>query len=71
MKTQLWTTLCGVSKRDPTNNLTAEELARATGLSVTLARERLLLSERRGLTCRDDTAEGLRFYINRFLGSSQ
>ena len=31
---------------------------------------RLLLSERAGKLCRDDTVEGLRFYPNRFLEPS-
>ncbi len=47
--------------------LTAEELSRAVGVSVVLARERLLAAERRGLACRDDSVEGLRFYTNKFL----
>ncbi|PAA61160.1 hypothetical protein BOX15_Mlig034134g1 [Macrostomum lignano] len=47
-------------------HLTAQELSRAAGLSVTLARERLLLTEAAGLTCRDDAVEGLAFYPNLF-----
>lgn len=48
--------------------LSGAEYARLTGVSVTVARERLLRAEREGLVCRDDTVEGLRFFPNRFLG---
>jgi ESCRT-II complex subunit VPS36 len=34
---------------------------------VVLAKERLLAAEGRGLLCRDDSVEGLRFYPNLFL----
>ena len=45
--------------------LTAEELSRRAGVSVVLARERLLAAE--GAACRDDSVEGIRFYHNRIL----
>jgi len=45
----------------------AEQLAQAVGISVILAKERLLATERAGKACRDDTIEGLRFYPNLFL----
>ncbi|XP_045204442.1 vacuolar protein-sorting-associated protein 36-like [Mercenaria mercenaria] len=48
-------------------SLTAEELAQLIGLSVILSKERLLLTERVGGVCRDDSEEGLRFYPNLFL----
>ncbi|KOX73877.1 Vacuolar protein-sorting-associated protein 36 [Melipona quadrifasciata] len=48
-------------------SLTAEELAQSEGISVLLARERLLVTEKRGRACRDDTIEALRFYPNLFL----
>uniref|UniRef100_A0A3Q2ZTW7 Vacuolar protein-sorting-associated protein 36 n=1 Tax=Kryptolebias marmoratus TaxID=37003 RepID=A0A3Q2ZTW7_KRYMA len=47
-------------------SLTAEELAKLLGLSVLLSKERLLLAEKMGHLCRDDSVEGLRFYINVF-----
>ncbi|XP_062513845.1 vacuolar protein-sorting-associated protein 36-like isoform X2 [Corticium candelabrum] len=47
-------------------SLTAEELARIVSISVLLAKERLLLAERKGQLCRDDSIEGLKFYPNRF-----
>ncbi|KAI2659837.1 Vacuolar protein-sorting-associated protein 36 [Labeo rohita] len=47
-------------------SLTAEEFAKLLGLSVLLAKERLLLAEKMGHLCRDDSVEGLRFYPNRF-----
>ncbi|KAM8834630.1 vacuolar protein-sorting-associated protein 36 [Synchiropus picturatus] len=46
--------------------LTAEEFAKLLGLSVLLSKERLLLAEKMGHLCRDDSVEGLRFYPNRF-----
>ncbi|XP_076224604.1 vacuolar protein sorting 36 [Nomia melanderi] len=48
-------------------SLTAEELAQSEGISVLLARERLLVTEKYGRACRDDTIEALRFYPNLFL----
>ncbi|XP_017783729.1 PREDICTED: vacuolar protein-sorting-associated protein 36 [Nicrophorus vespilloides] len=48
-------------------SLNAEELAQFLGISVILAKERLLSSERCGKSCRDDSIEGLRFYPNLFL----
>ncbi|XP_015603469.1 vacuolar protein-sorting-associated protein 36 isoform X1 [Cephus cinctus] len=48
-------------------SITAEELAQTEGLSVTLARERLLATEKAGKACRDDSIEALRFYPNLFL----
>ncbi|KAI4493194.1 hypothetical protein M0802_009611 [Mischocyttarus mexicanus] len=48
-------------------SLTAEELARSEGISVLLARERLLVTEKHGRACRDDMIEALRFYPNLFL----
>lgn len=47
-------------------SLTAEELSQHIGLSVVLAKERLLSTEKLGGACRDDSIEGLRFYPNWF-----
>ncbi|KAK3522179.1 hypothetical protein QTP70_026995 [Hemibagrus guttatus] len=47
-------------------SLTAEAFAKLLGLSVLLAKERLLLAEKMGHLCRDDSVEGLRFYPNLF-----
>ncbi|CAM9585038.1 unnamed protein product, partial [Phaeothamnion confervicola] len=44
----------------------AAQAARELGVSVTLAGEHLAESERAGLLCRDDTFEGVRFFLNRF-----
>nr|CAG4645661.1 EOG090X09MN [Lynceus sp. MCZ IZ 141354] len=52
------------------NPASAEDLAKQLGISVILAKERLLSSERIGLTCRDDSVEGLFFYPNLFLSES-
>jgi len=49
--------------------LTSEQLAQALGLSVILAKERLLLTEKMGGVCRDETLEGLKFFPNMFLTS--
>uniref|UniRef100_A0A6V7JTP5 Vacuolar protein-sorting-associated protein 36 n=1 Tax=Bracon brevicornis TaxID=1563983 RepID=A0A6V7JTP5_9HYME len=48
-------------------SITAEELAQSEGISVVLARERLMVTEKCGRACRDDTIEALRFYPNLFL----
>ncbi|XP_071087991.1 vacuolar protein-sorting-associated protein 36-like [Haliotis cracherodii] len=47
--------------------LTAEDLAKIVGVSVILAKERLLLTEKVGGICRDETVEGLKFFPNLFL----
>ncbi|KAL1505321.1 hypothetical protein ABEB36_004913 [Hypothenemus hampei] len=49
------------------NSMNAEELSQRLGISLTLAKERLLVSEKFGKCCRDDAIEGLRFYPNLFL----
>lgn len=51
-------------------SLTAEDLAQSEGISVLLARERLLVTEKHGKACRDDSIEALRFYSNLFLEES-
>ncbi|KAJ8027994.1 Vacuolar protein-sorting-associated protein 36 [Holothuria leucospilota] len=48
-------------------SLTADELAQVLGISVLLARGRLLAAEENGKACRDESVEGLRFYPNKFL----
>merc|ERR1712098_346941 len=48
-------------------SLTPEELGQQQGLSVILARERLVSAETEGVLCRDDSVEGLRFFPNLFL----
>ncbi|KAF7280317.1 hypothetical protein GWI33_006228 [Rhynchophorus ferrugineus] len=52
-------------------SLSADELASKLGISITLARERLLTSEKYGKCCRDDSIEGLRFYPNLFLNNEE
>ncbi|XP_062423042.1 vacuolar protein-sorting-associated protein 36 isoform X2 [Rhea pennata] len=51
-------------------SLTADEFAKLVGMSVLLAKERLLLAEKMGHLCRDDSVEGLRFYPNLFMTQS-
>ncbi|TPX70015.1 hypothetical protein SpCBS45565_g02068 [Spizellomyces sp. 'palustris'] len=46
------------------DGLKAVDLAPLEQVSVVLAVEQLLLTESRGLICRDDTVEGLRFFDN-------
>ncbi|XP_052078146.1 vacuolar protein-sorting-associated protein 36-like [Mytilus californianus] len=48
-------------------SMTSEELSQNAGISVILAKERLLLTEKVGGVCRDESVEGLRFYPNLFL----
>lgn len=48
-------------------SMTVEELAQSAGISVLLARERLLVTEKKGKACRDDSIEALTFYPNLFL----
>ncbi|XP_017128755.1 vacuolar protein-sorting-associated protein 36 [Drosophila elegans] len=48
-------------------SLAVEELAKQLGISLLLAKERLLVAERLGKVCRDESVEGLRFYPNLLL----
>lgn len=48
-------------------SISVEELARLLSISMILAQERLLIAERAGNVCRDESMEGLRFYPNLFL----
>ncbi|EDW19710.1 vacuolar protein-sorting-associated protein 36 [Drosophila mojavensis] len=48
-------------------SLAVEELAKQLNISLLLAKERLLVAERLGKVCRDESVEGLRFYPNRLL----
>jgi len=59
-----------VNQVESLGSLTAEELSRESGVSMILARERLLAAEAEGLLARDDSVQGLRFYTNRFLVES-
>ncbi|CAH1159769.1 unnamed protein product [Phaedon cochleariae] len=52
---------------DEKGSLSSEELSKSLGISLTLAKERLLTAEKFGKCCRDDAIEGLRFYPNLFL----
>lgn len=52
---------------EDSGSLSAEELSQNLGISLTLAKERLLTAEKNGKCCRDDSIEGLRFYPNMFL----
>uniref|UniRef100_A0A8C6QH72 Vacuolar protein-sorting-associated protein 36 n=1 Tax=Nannospalax galili TaxID=1026970 RepID=A0A8C6QH72_NANGA len=51
-------------------SLTSEEFAKLVGMSVLLAKEGVLLAEKMGHLCRDDSVEGLRFYPNLFMTQS-
>lgn len=48
-------------------SLSAQELSTLIGVSVVLAKEYLLSAEKNGRSCRDESIEGLRFYLNKFL----
>ncbi|CAH1391815.1 unnamed protein product [Nezara viridula] len=48
-------------------SLTAQELSQMLGISMLLAKERLLTTEKFGKICRDESIEGVRFYPNLFL----
>ena len=55
-----------VSTLEASEGLSAAELAETTSTPLLLARERLLLAEKKGLAVRDESLEGLRFYPNLF-----
>jgi len=48
-------------------SLSAQELSTSIGVPVILAKEYLLSIEKIGKSCRDESIEGLRFYLNKFL----
>ncbi|ALC44247.1 Vps36 [Drosophila busckii] len=48
-------------------SMAVEELAKQLGISLLLAKERLLVTERLGKVCRDESVEGLRFFPNLLL----
>lgn len=52
---------------EDSGSLSSQELSQKLGISLTLAKERLLTAEKYGKACRDDSIEGLRFYPNLFL----
>lgn len=58
------TTLPGVPELGPP--LSASDVSAALSLPLTLAKEALLVAETRGVLCRDDGPEGLRFFRNFF-----
>uniref|UniRef100_A0AC35TLA2 Vacuolar protein-sorting-associated protein 36 n=1 Tax=Rhabditophanes sp. KR3021 TaxID=114890 RepID=A0AC35TLA2_9BILA len=47
--------------------VTASKLAKEIGISVILAKEKLLAAEEESRICRDDSVEGLAFYTNKFI----
>lgn len=51
--------------------ITSSKLAENRGMSVVLATEQLLLAERHGKLCRDESVAGLRFYPNLFVEMSR
>ncbi|XP_030372756.1 vacuolar protein-sorting-associated protein 36 [Scaptodrosophila lebanonensis] len=56
-----------LEKVQAAESLAVEELAKQLGISLLLAKERLLVAERLGKVCRDESVEGLRFYANLLL----
>ncbi|XP_034480786.1 vacuolar protein-sorting-associated protein 36 [Drosophila innubila] len=56
-----------LEKVNAAESLAVEELANQLGISLLLAKERLLVAERLGKVCRDESVEGLRFYANLLL----
>ncbi|XP_038055641.1 vacuolar protein-sorting-associated protein 36-like isoform X1 [Patiria miniata] len=47
--------------------LSPDELSQSTGISILLAKGRLLAAEEAGQACRDESVEGIRFFPNLFL----
>ncbi|XP_055856158.1 vacuolar protein-sorting-associated protein 36 [Episyrphus balteatus] len=54
-------------KVEAATSLAIEELSKDMKISLLLAKEKLLVAERMGLICRDESIEGLRFYPNLLL----
>ncbi|XP_071949711.1 vacuolar protein-sorting-associated protein 36-like [Antedon mediterranea] len=51
-------------------SLSANDLSKLIGISISLAKSRLLAAEDSSKACRDETVEGLRFYPNKFITAS-
>ncbi|BES94026.1 Vacuolar protein sorting protein 36 Vps36 [Nesidiocoris tenuis] len=56
-----------VQQMERNGTLSPEELSQKLGVSLLLARERLITTEKAGKICRDESIEGHRFYPNLFL----
>ena len=51
--------------------LTAEDLSPSIGVSVKLAKKRMISAKRAGIAVKGDNVEGIRFYDNRFLNNEE
>lgn len=56
-----------ISLIEDSESMSAQQLANLLQISVFLAKERLLMGEKMGKLCRDESIQGLRFYTNKFL----
>jgi ESCRT-II complex subunit VPS36 len=52
--------------REHADGIGAAEAARRVGMTPSIAREQLLAAEQQGALCRDEAADGIRFFMNRF-----
>eukprot|EP00249_Psilotum_nudum_P012784 c23981_g1_i4 orf=339-731(-) len=55
-----------VKSETVSSGISASDAARALGVAPALAKEHLLNAESKGLICRDDGPDGLRFFFNFF-----
>lgn len=55
-----------IASKNATRGIGASMVAQSLRISVMIAKEHLLLAEKRGLLCRDDTIHGLHYFPNRF-----
>ncbi len=53
-----------LAQRSAEEGVTSADAAHRLGLAPALAREYLLAAEARGVLCRDDAPDGLRFFPN-------
>lgn len=61
--------LADVAKKDPEfsqNGMNATHVARLFNVSLILAKERLIAAEKKEYICRDESIEGLQFFVNKF-----
>ncbi|CAM6122413.1 unnamed protein product [Calypogeia fissa] len=66
---EVFARLEGLAKRPEAarQGISASDAARSLGIAPALAKEQLLAAENKGLLCRDDGEDGLRFFINFFV----
>lgn len=54
----------------PREGISPAEVSRALHMSLIVSKEQILLAEQNGFLCRDDTVNGIFFFVNKFNDSN-